>query len=140
MGQQRIDIRKTFPYPVSALFAHLANHENLSTLFSPLKVTRIRDGEGAVNGAGSVRRLSPPLGPAFEESVTVYQPDQRIEYTVTKGSPIRNHKGVMVFEPEGKGASLHYTIVFEGKLPLIGALIRPLLERGIRKGLNALTL
>lgn len=140
MGQQRIDIRKTFPYPVSALFAHLSEHENLSVLFAPLKVTRIHDGEEAVNGTGSIRRLSPPLGPAFEETVTVYEANRRIEYTVTKGSPIRNHKGVMVFEEDGDGSSLHYTIVFEGKFPLVGPLVRPLLDRGIRKGLDKLRL
>lgn len=140
MAQQRIEIRKTFPFPVSKLFAYLSEHENLSTLFAPARVSRVREGDDAPNGTGSVRRLSLPLGAPFEETVTLYQPNQRIEYTVTKGSPIRNHKGVMVFEDNGDGASLHYTIVFEGKFPLIGPLIRPVLERGIRRGLNQLTL
>lgn len=140
MGQQRIEINKTFPVPVKVLFAHLSDHENLSALFAPLRVTRIREGEEAINGTGSVRRLSPPLGPAFEETVTLYEPNRRIEYTVTRGSPIRNHQGIMEFEADGTGSRLHYTIVFEGKVPLVGALIRPILDRGIRRGLDKLRL
>ncbi len=140
MGQQRIEINKFFPVPVEALFACLSDHENLSALFAPLKVTRIKDGQEAINGTGSVRRLRPPLGAAFEETVTLYQPDRRIEYRVTKGSPLRNHLGVMCFDSDGNGSRLRYTITFEGKLPLVGALIRPVLERAIRRGLDGLRL
>ena len=35
MGQQRIEIDKEFPFPVSDLFNHLSEHENLSALFAP---------------------------------------------------------------------------------------------------------
>lgn len=140
MGQQRVEIKKTFPYPVSRVFAHLSEHENLSALFAPARVERIRDGNDAPNGTGSIRRLSLPAGKPFEETVTLYEPDRRIEYTITKGSPLRNHKGVMEFEADGEGSRLHYTIVFEGKLPLVGPLVRRLLDRGIRKGLDRMRL
>jgi hypothetical protein len=47
---------------------------------------------------------------------------------------------VMVFSETAGGSRLHYTIVFKGKLPLIAAVIKPVLDRAIRKGLNDLRL
>ena len=141
MGQQRIEIDKEFPFPVSDLFNHLSEHENLSALFAPAKVRRVKEGDVEPNGVGSVRRLSLPLTPAFEETVTEFERDRRIAYRITRGSPLRDHHGEMVFSPHGEGGSrLQYTIVFRGKLPLVGALVKPALENGIRRGLNKLRL
>ncbi|ASK35842.1 SRPBCC family protein [Alloalcanivorax mobilis] len=140
MGLQRIEIDKEFPFTVSALFDYLSQHENLSVLFAPAKVRRIQDGEPQANGVGSVRELSLPLAAPFQETVTVFEPDQRIEYQITRGSPLKNHHGEMLFSETANGSRLRYTIVFEGKLPLVGGLVKPVLERGIRKGLNKLRL
>ncbi|WP_370211959.1 SRPBCC family protein [Alloalcanivorax venustensis] len=140
MGQQRIEIDKEFPFPVSDLFNHLSEHENLSALFAPAKVRRVKEGDVEPNGVGSVRRLSLPLTPAFEETITEFERDRRIAYRITKGSPLRDHHGVMVFSETAGGSRLHYTIVFKGKLPLIAAVIKPVLDRAIRKGLNDLRL
>ena len=140
MGQQRIEIDKEFPFPVSDLFNHLSEHETLSALFAPVKARRVKEGDVEPNGVGSVRRLSLPLAPAFEETVTEFQRDRRIAYRITKGSPLRDHHGVMAFSETAGGSRLHYTIVFKGKLPLIAALIKPALERSIRKGLDDLRL
>lgn len=140
MGLQRIEIDQEFPFPITALFDYLSHHENLSTLFAPAKVRRIKTGQGNPDGVGSVRELSLPVAAAFQETVTVFEPDLRIEYRITKGSPLRDHHGEMLFCETAKGSRLRYTIVFRGKLPLVGALIKPLLERSIRKGLSQLTL
>ncbi len=141
MGLQRIEIDKTFPFPVDRLFHHLSQHENLSALFAPAKVRRVKPGIDDPNGVGSVRRLSLPLTPAFEETVTDFEPDQRIAYRITRGSPLRDHHGEMVFSEHADGGSrLQYTIVFRGKLPLLGALVKPALENSIRRGLDKLKL
>ncbi len=97
MGLQRIEIDKTFPFPVDALFHHLSEHENLSALFAPAKVRRVKAGDVEPNGVGSVRRLSLPLTPPFEETVTEFEPDRRIAYRITKGSPLRDHFGKWCF-------------------------------------------
>ncbi len=140
-AMQRIDIQKSFPFPVSDLFAFFADHENLEKVFVPAKIRRIKDGEGDINGLGSVRRLRILMAPPFEETVTVFVPNERIEYRITRGSPLRNHHGVMRFSDDGQGGShLHYTIEFEGKLPLVAAIVRAALDRGIRKALDGLRL
>ena len=75
---QRIDIQISFPFPVTDLFAFFADHENLEKVFVPAKIRRIKDGEGDINGLGSVRRLRILIAPPFEETVTVFVPNERI--------------------------------------------------------------
>ncbi len=135
---QRINIHHDFSLPVEKLFAYLSEHENLETIFYPTKVRRITDGQGARNGVGSAREMRALGGPAFVETVTAYRENELIEYRITKGSPLKNHLGVMRFSSTATGSHLHYTIQFEGKLPLIGPLIRMVLERGIGRGLARL--
>ena len=135
---QRINIHQDFTFPVERLFAHLSEHENLEAIFHPTRIRRIADGQGARNGVGSAREMRALGGPAFVETVTAYRENELIEYRITRGSPLKNHLGVMRFSSTPTGSHLHYTIQFEGKLPLIGPLIRLVLERGIRKGLAAI--
>jgi uncharacterized protein YndB with AHSA1/START domain len=133
---QRIEIHQDFAIPVEKLFALLGEHENLETIFHPTKIRRIADGKVARNGVGSAREMRALGGPAFVETVTAYRENELIEYRITRGSPLKNHLGVMRFSSTPTGSHLHYTIEFEGKLPLIAPVIRAVLDRGIRKGLN----
>lgn len=141
MAQQRIEIVKEFAAPVERLFAHLGEHENLEAVFGLPKIKRISDGKGARNGVGSAREMRILAGPAFVETVTAYKENELIEYRITRGSPLKNHHGVMRFYPTASGGSrLHYTIVFEGKFPLVGEIVRVGLDQGIRRGLDKLKL
>ena len=82
---------------------------------------------------------SAPFPCRLEETVTVYLPDERIEYTITSAvSPITDHLGVMRFESHDGGTRLHYTIVFRGIVPLLGPVVKTALEQGIRRGLKKL--
>ncbi|RZU38121.1 polyketide cyclase/dehydrase/lipid transport protein [Fluviicoccus keumensis] len=139
MKLQHISIVQDFPQPVAKIFNWLGDHNNLGAIFFPFKVERIRDGQDYLNGVGSVRRLSSFPLPPVEEMVTVYIPDEHIEYTITSAmSPISDHLGVMRFEPHEGGTRLHYTIVFRGALPLIGPVLKVGLAQGIRRGLKKL--
>lgn len=135
MGHQRIEITKDFPYPVEKVFAYLGEHENLGVIFAPASIRRISDGQGARNGVGSAREMRILVGPSFVETVTAYQENALIEYRITRGSPLKDHKGVMRFQSTPGGCRLHYTIEFAGKLPLVAEIVKPVLENGIRKGL-----
>lgn len=139
MAQQRIHIVREFRTPVGDLYAHLAEHENLNAVFAPAKISRMRDGDTSRNGVGSVRLIRMPVGGPFEETVTKAVPNELIEYRITRGSPLKNHLGTMRFAGlPGGGSRLDYTIVFEGKLPLVGPLVRAMLEKGITKGLGTI--
>lgn len=138
MAKQLIDIRQDFDIPLERVFAYLAEHENLAQVFAPARIRRLNDGQPERNGVGSARELRILGTPPFIETVTAYKPNELIEYRVTRGSPIKNHVGTMRFTPTPRGTHLHYTVEFEGRLPLIGALIRPGLAHAMRQGLRRL--
>ena len=140
MGWRHIEIIKDFPFPVEKLFAYLGEHENLGIIFAPASIRRISDGQGARNGVGSAREMRILVGPAFVETVTAYKENELIEYRITRGSPLKNHLGVMRFQATPGGCRLHYTIEFAGKFPLVAELVKPVLEQGIRKGLAKIRL
>ena len=53
---QRLQIRETLPLPIDVAFARLSDPQRLgAALGAPVK--RTRDGEGDVNGLGSVRTI-----------------------------------------------------------------------------------
>jgi len=94
---QRIEITKTFPFSVDKLFDFLSDHENLEVIFAPAKIKRVKPGIDSPNGVGSTRRMRILIAPPFEETVTKVVPNELIEYKISKGSPLKNHKGTMRF-------------------------------------------
>lgn len=139
MKLQKIEIVHDFSQPVEQVFGWLSDHNNLSAIFAPFTVTRIKDGQTSVNGVGSVRKLSAFPLPPLEETVTKFDANKLIEYTVTsKMAPIKEHLGVMIFEPLNSGTRLHYTIVFKGVVPLLGPIVKIGLGQGVKRGLNKL--
>jgi len=138
MSVQKIDINTEFRRPVGELFALLSDHEKMGPILGA-NVKRTRDGKDSLNGLGSVRTLNIGPLPGFDETVTAFEKDKLVEYKITRGSPLKNHKGVMQFYPSGSGGSrLHYTIEFESKIPLLGPVVRAVLESSIRRGLKKL--
>jgi uncharacterized protein YndB with AHSA1/START domain len=134
---QQVLVERDFDQPVDRVFDYLSEHENLGVIF-PTRVERVRDGQnGARNGVGSVRRLSFGGLMPFEETVTAAEPGRRIEYRITKGSPLRRHRGEMLFsERDGGGSHLRYEIVFGAAVPGLDRVIAASLRRSIRKGLE----
>ncbi len=136
MRAHHIHVEHRFAKPPAAIFAHLAEHENLSEVFGA-KVTRLRDGEnGERNGVGSVRKLRIAPGmPPFEETVTEFVPGERIVYRITKGSPLRGHVGTMTFAPAGEGTDFVYDIRIASPIPGLAPLVTAVLTRSIVKSL-----
>lgn len=132
---QRVHVVQDFTAPVEQVYAHLARHENLEKVFGA-RITRVRDGHTTPDGVGSVRELKvSPLIPAFQETVTQAEPNELIEYRITRGGPLKDHVGLMRFARTGTGTRLDYTIDFESKVPGAGGVIKGLLEKNVRKGL-----
>jgi uncharacterized membrane protein len=134
---QRIEIHYDFTLPVDRVYSYLAEHEHLGPLWGA-KIARVRDGDTSRNGVGSVRQLRVGLARPFEETVIQDIPNERIDYRITKGSPLRNHHGSMVFTSVGTGSHLEYTIEFGSVVPGLDRLVKVGLERSIRKGLASI--
>lgn len=64
-----------------------------------------------------------------------------MEYVVSKGSPIKNHKGRMEFSEKGRKTELCYFIDFEPRAPftLLGSLLKSAIEKPIRQSLEKLS-
>ena len=133
---QRVHVVQDFPQPVEQLFAHLAEQENLESLFGA-KIKRLSDGDdGTRNGAGASRELKVGPLPGFVETNTEVIPNELIRYRITKGGVLKDHEGVMRFSSNGTGSRLDYTIVFDGKLPGIGAIVAKMLTKSVSAALK----
>ena len=132
---QRIEITQDFSLPVSRIYSYLGEHENLGPIFGA-QVSRVRDGDTSRNGVGSVRRLKVGPLPEFEETVTRDVPNELIEYRITKGGVLDNHRGELRFSANGQGTRLVYVIEFDAKVPLTGPLLKKTIEGNVRRGLQ----
>lgn len=112
--------------PVEKVFAFFADHEQFASLFGG-RCRRVRDGQDEPNGLGSVRRIGPgPL--SFDETIVAFEPNRRIDYQITRGSPLKNHLGQIRFESSGGGTEIDYVIRFDPKIPCTGGVIGMLLS------------
>jgi uncharacterized protein YndB with AHSA1/START domain len=138
MRLSHVHVTHDFRAPVERVFAYLAEHENLARLFGT-RVERVRDGESERNGVGSCRRLSFWGLLPFEETVTESVANERIVYRITKGSPMRDHEGVMAFSASaGGGTQLDYRIRLGSPVPGLAAVVARALHGNIARGLRKL--
>ena len=141
MSRQHIEIRQSFNAPVETIFNTLSDHESFGKVLAT-KIQRVVDSQDEnKNGVGSVRRISSFPVPAFEETVVTFEPNSLIEYVVSKGSPIKNHKGRMEFSEEDGKTKLCYYIDFEPKLLFMffGSLLKSAIEKPMRQSLEKLS-
>ena len=140
MGKQHINITQSFNAPVDTIFNIITDHEAFGQVLNS-KIKRVVDSKDEnKNGIGSTRRVSTFPAPAFEETVVAFEPNELMEYVVSKGSPIKNHKGRVEFSDEQGKTRLNYTINFEPKLPFLffGPILKNAIEKSIRDGLKRL--
>lgn len=137
-SSQRVHVVHTFTSDPATVFDKLSEHENLGPVLGA-KITRLSDGTSTRNGVGSVRRLKIGPLPAFEETVTVADPNTLIEYKVTKGSPLKGHWGKQVLTPTADGGTtLEYTIGFDMAVPGLAPVVGKAIVGALRKGLPKL--
>ncbi len=136
MAEHVVRFEQFFAAPPEAVFAWLAEHENVGKLF-PGRTRRIQDApEGHhVNGIGSAREIRLPLM-SIVETITRFEPPSLIEYRVTQGWPIHNHVGRIKLEADSGGTQLEYLIEFDSRLPFAGALLATSLCRYWRRGIH----
>ena len=141
MARQRIEIQQSFKAPVEDIFKTLADHVSFGKVIETKIKRAIDSQEQNKNGVGSVRRISSFQFPSFEETVLKFENNKLIEYTVSKGSPIKNHKGRMEFSENNGVTNLFYLIEFDPKPPFIflGSILRKAIDNTIRNGLKKLS-
>lgn len=134
---QHIKITQTFNAPVEEIFNLLTDHESFGKIINT-KIRRVVDSKDKnKNGIGSIRRIYAAPLLAFEESVITFDLNHVMEYVVSKGSPIKNHKGRMEFSSEHDKTKLTYFIDFQPRLPFffLGSILKQAVRKPIQEGL-----
>jgi uncharacterized protein YndB with AHSA1/START domain len=136
MPQQSVRFEQFFAAPRERVFAWFADHETFGRLW-PGRTRRIHESADASepNGLGSVREVRAG-GMAFEETITAFDPPSHIEYRITRGGPIKNHRGELRFTAVDGGTKLDYTIEFDPRVPLTGGLIASVLCTSFQRGIG----
>jgi len=135
MAIQTIIMKQEFNAPIGDVFSTLSDHKTFGKICG-IKMERVVDGDDGLNGLGSVRTINIGVLPAFEETITGFTPNERIEYKITKGSPLKNHVGELKFTSKGNTTALDYSIQLESVIPFTTSLIKYALESGISGGLK----
>lgn len=135
MPQQHLRFEPFIAAPREQVFAYFADHERFGRLW-PGRTRRILDAADPAqpNGLGSVREVQLWLA-RLEETITAFVPGELIEYRLTRGGALRNHKGSLRFESVPGGTKLVYDIEFDGRLPLVGGLVAGYLCASFRRGI-----
>ncbi len=136
MSQSEVQFSEDFDAPRAAVFALFASHEKFAAAATgPAGVKlgllrRVHAGNDPAqpDGVGSVRRIGFwPID--FEETILVCDAPSLIEYRISKGSPLKNHHGRIVFtDLPGGGTHVDYRIVFEPKIPGTAGLMSSVLR------------
>lgn len=134
MPRYHVDVAQQYAAPVESVFRALSDHNRLGRVLG-IPVKRVADGQGDVNGVGSVRRMG--LWPvAIEETVMAVVPNASIDYRISKGgAPLRNHHGALSFSKTPRGSQVTWQIAFDAP-PVIGAVVQQVLTQGLRLGLK----
>lgn len=137
---QTVHLIVDFEAPRERVFGFFSDHQRISEIY-PGAFKRIADSTHGsdVNGLGSRRRIILfPL--VLREVVTTYRPPEHIEYTLENIPILREHRGIMRFYEihDGKGTRLDYTIQFESRIPVLGAIIKSSVEKIVGAGVRDL--
>ena len=137
MSHHEITLGHHFRAPIAQVFDALADHERFGRIW-PGKTTRIREGKTSPNGVGSIRQIRTGLV-SFEETTITHESPSVIEYTITRGTPLRNHHGRIELSSDATGTRMHYVIRFDCPIPFLGKKLERDLERDFYAGIVPLT-
>ncbi len=139
IGRREVRFDRVFAAPRAKVFALISDHERFGRAASGgmrlIRLKRVGTDLHEPNGVGSVRRIA--RGPlAFEETVTRFVRDELIEYTVSRGSPLKNHLGHIEFSDVPEGTRMQWTIRFDPKIPGTGPLVAAVLSAILNSGFS----
>jgi hypothetical protein len=118
----------------------LTDHEGMPRWFPAREVIRRRPGSPDPNGVDAVRVVR-ASGLAIEERVTAFEPGKRMEYVVTGGVPLRDHRGQVVLDggdADGDTCVVRWSVELRPLIPGTGWILRRATDGLIREGLEGL--
>lgn len=126
----QIELSRVIPAPPARVFEIYTDHVGWEKWAGVKEVVLRQTGDPPPNGLGAIRVIR-ASGMAIEEEVTAFEPPTRMAYRLVAGAPIRDHEGVVRFEPDGAGTRVTWTVRFRPLVPGTGWLLRRMLARGL---------
>ena len=83
-------------------------------------------------GVGAVRRFRHGRRET-RERVVAFEPPRHFAYELLSGLPIRDYRADVTLEPADGGTTIRWESRFRGKFPVPAALVKPALERFVRR-------
>ena len=136
MKIHEVKVYQEFDASAAQIWEAMNDHATFGKMMGQ-KVVRIVDSSdhANINGVGSVRSLGLPI--AVEETIIRSEKHSLIEYKITKGTPLHHHYGRVRFADISTGrSSVTYEIELGSKIPLVAAIVKAALQKGIADGLR----
>jgi uncharacterized membrane protein len=140
MARHSFTVQQVIHKPMSEVYDKLADHNTMGKWLSA-DIKRVKDSpdkKAGPNGVGSVRTIRMFFLVEFDETVILADKPRRIEYRITRGSPLKNHLGEIALTQMGDDTEITWTVSFEPVIPMTGWLITFLVSSGIKQGLAKL--
>ncbi|MGH8456775.1 MAG: SRPBCC family protein [Stenotrophobium sp.] len=133
-----IVVKRTIDAPADKIFALLADHANYKSFHGVKDSKLVKNGKPSKNGVGAIREIT--AGPAwFREEITAYQQPTRLDYLILQSRPPLEHQGGSIrLEKSAGGTDVTWTTTFRVKIPLIGALITPIMAGKLEKAFGGM--
>jgi uncharacterized protein YndB with AHSA1/START domain len=125
--------------PADRVWEILSDQDAMSQWIGFDTVRRTRDGTPDIDGYGSERFMQGKPGKVVEQ-ITGVDAGRVIRYRVIEGGPIRFHNGEIRLRPTDGGCEVEWSIRCRSKFPLVGGLLRRvmqnMLDKMLREGLK----
>jgi len=132
-----VNARVRIAAPPEVVWRAISDHARMPEWTPFRECVVMRPGKPDPNGLGAVRRVT-GTGTAIEEEVVLWDPPHRFDYRLTKGAPLRDHRGHVFLTPDGDGTHVQWTIRFRPVVPGTGAPLRAVLQRAFAGALRKL--
>ncbi|AXK85420.1 SRPBCC family protein [Nocardia farcinica] len=123
----RSTVEAVIPAPRQAVYTFFVNRDGINPFLPGVQFTLKKPGTDSPSGVGAqytVGRGS--IG--FVEETTTLVPNERFEYKIVKGVPVKRHVGIVTFADAEGGTRVTYTMESEPSLPVPAKV----LEAGLR--------
>jgi uncharacterized protein YndB with AHSA1/START domain/catechol 2,3-dioxygenase-like lactoylglutathione lyase family enzyme len=121
--------------PLEQVWQALNEHNDMGRWIGFPEVRRTRDGSPEVNGCGAERLMKGPPGTVVEQ-ITGVESGRVIRYRVIEGSPFNFHNGEIRLQAAGDETRVDWSIRFRSKLPLLGGVLQPMMQKMLDKMLQ----
>jgi hypothetical protein len=82
------------------------------------------DLDGEIRTMTSERKRLTGKPYVMTERVTAFEPEERFEYDLLSGLPVRNYHAIVTLTESGHGCDIHWRSTFDPQWPLFGGLWR----------------